>query len=413
MKKLLFVLPWLPYPLSAGGNQAMYNNINAVKNDFEVIITYCVSSRCQNEQNRKKMEQCLGNVKIVPFIYNPYEKFSSQVTRKIESVVEKVRSKIEGFDYKCSKMSEVFSVKLGEFASFIASYVEQNNVDIVQLEMCSCLPYALCLPPHVKKIFVHHELRYVANELRVQSAGITPVRQANFELAKILEIGLLNKCDAVVTLSDTDRQKLISEGVNAPIYTSFAVVNTETTSCNPNDVNNVLSFIGPATHSPNYVGIKWFLENCWDALLSSDPSYRLKIIGKWSEERRKELLSTYRNIDFAGFVPDLAESLNNTVMIVPITIGSGIRMKILEASSLGVPFVSTTVGAEGLPFESGRDCLKGDSPKEFVDAVLKMRDKSLRMEFAKNANALVKEKYSMEALRRNRLEIYEKVMNGE
>lgn len=412
MKKILFILPWLPYPLSEGGNQAMFNNIYAIKNDFDVTVTYCVSTRGYNELNRKKMEYDLKNVKIIPFILNPFKDIPALFIKKVESIVDKIRNQKEGFNFKCSKMSDVFFVKKESFTNFITSYIQQNDIDIVQLEMCSCLPYVLCLPNHTKKIFVHHELRYVVNELRILSAGLTPFRQSNFELAKILEIGLLNKCDCVVTLSDVDRRKLEYEGVNAAICTSFAVVNTKITSNNPNEIGNVLSFVGPSAHSPNYIGIKWFLENCWEKLLQQNASYRLKIIGNWSECHRNEITEKFRNIEFVGFVPNLADALNNTIMIVPITVGSGIRMKILEAASLGIPFVSTTVGVEGLPFESGRDCLKGDTPEEFVNAILKMRDKSLRVEFAAKANAMVKEKYSMEALRKNRLEIYEKVMRG-
>ena len=85
-------------------------------------------------------------------------------------------------------------------------------------------------------------------------------------------------------------------------------------------------------------------------------------------------------------------------------------MKILEAASLGIPFVSTTVGAEGLPFENGRDCFKADTPEYFVKAIVDLKDKSLREKFAQNANTIVKENYSMGALRKNRLEIYEKVL---
>lgn len=232
------------------------------------------------------------------------------------------------------------------------------------------------------------------------------------QIADILEIGLLNKCDAIITLSETDQKKLIDAGVKVPIYPSFAIVNTNAEMTNANETNNILSFIGPAFHSPNYLGVKWFLENCWEKLLQQDASYHLRIIGNWPEDRRNEITQKFKNVEFAGFVPNLAKALNDTIMIVPITVGSGIRMKILEAASLGVPFVSTTVGAEGLPFENGVDCLKGDTPEEFVDAILKMRDKSLRVEFAKKANKLVKVKYSMDALRKNRLEIYEKVMNG-
>lgn len=72
-------------------------------------------------------------------------------------------------------------------------------------------------------------------------------------------------------------------------------------------------------------------------------------------------------------------------MIVPIRIGSGIRMKLLEASNLGIPFVSTTVGAEGLPFKHKQDCLLADSVDSFVECILAMKELPLQRKLANNA----------------------------
>ena len=96
-------------------------------------------------------------------------------------------------------------------------------------------------------------------------------------------------------------------------------------------------------------------------------------------------------------------------MIVPITIGSGIRMKILEAASMGIPFVSTTVGAEGIPVKDSHDCFLTDNPETFVDDIIKLQDNVLKLQFIQNANKMVWENYSLKELRKNRLGIYEKL----
>lgn len=408
-KKILFVLPTLPYPLTAGGNQAMFNGISAVKGDCELYITYAIPFYKKDNTNLPKLKQILKNVSIVPFAYNPLKGFHNFILWIFFRITIFLKMKKKNPDYYCSQMPCLFNAIRDDYSNFINSFINENKIDIVQFEMCSTLPLSLTLPSNVKKIFVHHELNYIVNELRIKSLGQSLYRLANKQLAQILEIGLLNKCDAVITLSDIDKQKLVDEGVNVPIYSSFAVVNTDAESHNPNNNCNVLTFVGPAAHTPNFIGLKWFLKNCWKKLLAQDSSYILKIIGNWPEDKRNELNSKYKNIQFLGFIPNLSDALNDTIMIVPITVGSGIRMKILEAASLGIPFVSTSVGAEGLPFESGRDCFKADTAENFVKAIVDLKDKSLRERFAQNANAIVKEKYSMEALRRNRLEIYEKV----
>lgn len=409
MKKMLIILPQLPYPLTDGGNQAFYNEICALKDDFDITILYLDYN---NNGNVDKLEAKLGNVSFLAFQYTKKKDlhtYYSRFARKISRLL-KLDSKYPDFYFE--SIFNSFQPEDVEYVEFVKEYVLKNQIDIVQFEMIPCLSKVLLLPREVKKIFVHHEIRFVVNEQRLRTKGFSVYRNTYVELAKIMEIGLLNKCDAVITLSDIDRDKLVEAGVNVPVYSSFAVVNTEVECKNNFDGGTTLSFVGPSSHSPNYVGLTWFLENCWEKLLRQDAAYRLKIIGNWSRDYRDEIIRKYKNVEFAGFVQNLAEALNGTIMIVPITVGSGIRMKILEAASLGIPFVSTSIGAEGLPFENGRDCLKGDTPEEFVDSILKMRDRSQRVECAKNAIVLVKEKFSMEALRRNRLEIYEKIMNG-
>ena len=133
------------------------------------------------------------------------------------------------------------------------------------------------------------------------------------------------------------------------------------------------------------------------------------IIGNWSENRIKEYSLKYKDVHFLGFVDDLYAAIKDSTMIVPITIGSGIRMKILEASSKGVPFVSTSVGAEGIPVVNGQDCFIANTPDEFIESILKLQNPDLRHQFAENANMMIRKHYSLEALRKNRLEIYEKL----
>lgn len=410
-KKVLIVLPTLPFPLFAGGNQAMFNSFNSVKEDVDVFISYSVPFYKNREGDRKKMESFCKGINIKPFVYNPLKGFHNFVLWLFFRITILLKMKKKNFDYFCSQMPQLFSVQSKEYADFINDLICKYKIDIVQMEMCSTLSHVLTLQSNVKKIFVHHEINYVVNGLRVHKMGESATRLANVELAKILEIGLLNKCDGIISLSEIDKQKLIMQGVRTPVYSSFAVVNTSTNNANPNRLYNELSFVGPAFHSPNFLGLLWFLENCWADILERDSTYVLKIIGNWPKDKRIELLKKYKNVHFLGFVPNLADALNNTIMIVPINVGSGIRMKILEAAGLGVPFVSTSIGAEGLPFENDVDFFKADTPEEFINAIFKLQDASLREKFARHANEIVRENFSIKALRKNRLSIYDSVLN--
>jgi glycosyltransferase involved in cell wall biosynthesis len=72
---------------------------------------------------------------------------------------------------------------------------------------------------------------------------------------------------------------------------------------------------------------------------------------------------------FTGFLPELRAGLAGTVAIVPIRIGSGLRMKLMQCAALGIPIVSTTIGAEGLEWRDKQDYLRADTPDEWIQAI--------------------------------------------
>ena len=277
--------------------------------------------------------------------------------------------------------------------------------------MLGLLPLVLYIPNNVKKIFIHHELGFIKNDLFIKQMNGNKYQWAQKHLGDIMEIGLLNRYDSIVTLSQTDKNKLTKAGVQVPIYSSFAVINSINTFSIESTKYTELTFLGPENHTPNSIGLLWFLENCWHELLNINNEYKLKIIGIWKDESIRNLNKKYKNLRFVGFVQNLEEALKNTIMIVPITIGSGIRIKILEAATYGVPIVSTHVGAEGLPLSDGINCFLSDTPNEFIQSIIKLKDKDLRFSFIYKANEVIKNNYSLKELTKNRIEIYEETIS--
>ena len=92
-----------------------------------------------------------------------------------------------------------------------------------------------------------------------------------------------------------------------------------------------ICFIGGSGHNPNLNGVTWFLDNVWSLILKENPNFTFKIIGKWDEKIKTEYQKKYRNLFFCGFVDNLAMVISECIMVIPILIGSGIRMKILES----------------------------------------------------------------------------------
>jgi len=409
-KNILVIVGNLPWPLHHGGDQAMFNGIDCIRNNYNVYCVYRGGIKNKYYKEKKCLEKIWGNVKIYPYIENDkmstFWGFFNHVVNKLK---KQLFSKNE--QYKVLQIVEKFRLHPASFYDYINQLIVDLHIDIVQIEMVNRMNLVLGLPDNVKKVFVHHELRFVMNDLAIsQSPHHSHFEQACAATAKMLEIGVLNHYDAVITLSETDKAKLEEAGVNVPIFTSMAVVNTKSNSNLHSDDCYVLTYCGPESHSPNYLAVKWFLKNCWDKLKSKDSKYIFRIIGKWSEPTIKRIQQKYKDVEFTGFVDDLPRTLLDTISIVPLTQGSGIRMKILEATTIGVPFVSTSIGAEGLPFKDGENCFITDDPRTFVNDILALRDKDLRVKFILSANKIVKSEYSLEALRKNREVVYEHLL---
>lgn len=416
-KNVLFIEPFLPYPLVSGGHQAVYNGIAAVVDEVNAIVTYKCGS--VDEENIKGFVDSLnGKVRVMPYcepqvakeekiplIQRVYHNSKEWIKHKLIKQEEKPKIPVLNYEYK-SWINEFMPIPV-EYEDFVNRIVADYNVDIVQCEMVRNAPFVLSLPKYVKKIFVHHELRYVTKE---QCLGITSGneidKKAYLELTKLLEIGMLNRFDEVVTLSDVDKDKLLSEGVKVPIEVSYPTVKTNIRGVNNcMDFANKLCFIGTYNHYPNENGLFWFLDNCWEEI-NANNEYVLNIIGTWSAELIAEITQKYKRVRFLGFVDDLSEAMKDSIMIVPILIGSGIRMKIIEAVSCGVPVVTTSIGVEGIPFCSNEHCVIADNAKDFVNAIISMNDYVFREKLTRKAFDVVQKMFSFENMKKSRIKIY-------
>lgn len=416
--RILFILPFLPYPLNTGGNQAMFNGIKSICNDIETFVTFEIDDTQEADININKFkEELRSDIRIIPF-KKQIIKENQTIVQKIHIFLWKIKLFLLSFLGYSQNFKQEYKVWQGKYnakddsrVDFINRIIDKHKIDIVQCEMLQTAPYALTLPPKVKKIFVHHEIGFIREELNVISKTKNPeIYSEDLEIYKKNEVEILNKFDCIITLSAIDTKKLKSAGVIMPIETSLAIVKFEPQKKIISEDYKTLTFVGPSCHNPNVVGIKWFLENCWHKLKSIDSEYKLQIIGNWEKVFVQEIKKNYPNIIFKGFVEDLSSTIQNTIMIVPITVGSGIRMKILEACVNGVPVISTSVGAEGLPLIDGEDCLIANTPENFINSILKMKDKSLRMQFIHNSMKKIIELYSFDTLKRNRNSILNNVI---
>jgi glycosyltransferase involved in cell wall biosynthesis len=126
-----------------------------------------------------------------------------------------------------------------------------------------------------------------------------------------------------------------------------------------------------------------------------DSTVRLNIVGRRPEAGLRELVKNVDGIELTGEVDDVLPFLRRAgAVVVPLRIGGGTRIKILEAMAAGKVVVSTTIGAEGLAVEDGRHLLLADTPQDFAAASIKALDRSVAAAIGPRARALVEEQYS-------------------
>lgn len=401
MKKLLIISPHLPWPLDSGGGVGVFYLLSYISNHLDVTFLSSYN-RVNSYETISELQKRLPNVHFLLYDYRRHGGRTYEMVRKIEKRID-CRLKFGTGPYK--NILNVTDLMTPGFIQYVNDIILERKINIVQVEFISYLPLVYALPKSVKKIFVHHELGFVRNELQFKDDVYSNYIKS---FLKDNEISMCNHYDTVVALTQVDKEKLVNNGVVSNVVVSTLAISSVTQNYKHHEYSGKLTFIGGSSHSPNVDGLKWFAAEVLPVVYKNLPETKLKVIGKWSKQAIKEVSEIDPNIHFLGFVDDLAEALDNSLMVVPIRIGSGMRMKILEAANNSVPFVSTVIGAEGLVFKSGQDCFIADNANEMATRIITLcKDKELYERFSVNSHNCFVDNYSIEALGRIRLNLYD------
>jgi glycosyltransferase involved in cell wall biosynthesis len=210
--------------------------------------------------------------------------------------------------------------------------------------------------------------------------------------------------DRVVAVSEADRKALqmilpdlavavVPNGVDLEFYRPGIVPPLAEAR------THTLVFTGKMDYRPNVDAVLWFADAVLPLILAQAPDTRFYVVGQQPHERLARLAER-PGITLTGRVPDTRPYIAAAgVYIVPLRIGGGTRLKVLEAMAMGQAIVSTRLGCDGFDFTDGREVLFADEPAAFAEAVLDLfRDREQAAVLGQTARAFVETHYGWDAI---------------
>ncbi len=267
----------------------------------------------------------------------------------------------------------------------ISKALRERRYDVA---VCDFLSASLNFPDSAPVPVVLFQHNVEASLWQRMAAGETnPVRKLSYhiEAAKMAryEREALGKFDHVIAVSEHDRDQMLAMDSNCPISVVPTGVDTSkyqrvaSASGDP----PVVVFTGSMDWEPNVDAVEYFCHEIWPTVLAEFPLARFEIVGRNPSARVQRLASG--TVVVTGTVPSVSDHLRDaTVVVVPLRIGGGTRLKIFEAMAMGKAMVSTSIGAEGLDVQHGRDLLLADNSQSFATGILYLlRDPALRRRY--------------------------------
>lgn len=209
------------------------------------------------------------------------------------------------------------------------------------------------------------------------------------------------RSNSVMACSDVDGDILAELSGHENVFTVPNTIDVSRYSNRSNEEEEkTVLFTGGMDWYPNRDAVQYFAEQILPHLLQLAPGVKFVVAGRDGTPDFRRSMARFPNLRFTGRVNDMRDEIARaTVCVVPLRIGSGTRLKILEAGAMHKAMVSTTIGAEGLQLADTKEIFLADQPEQFAQHVAQLlHDKELRRSMGFAARRRVEQQYSREAL---------------
>jgi len=403
--RLLFLSQCLPYPPHSGVAARTFNILTQLQQEYDVDLV--AFYRRNHQPDRLSLDQGWEALqRYVGFVAEPTPIPSEHSVRR--KIWDHLRSVMSGRVYT------YYEYHSRSFAERLGAAIRARAPDLVHLDSLD-LHRWLRAVPHVPVTCTHHDVD--SDLLRRRARHLKRSLQQHYFLFQASRIERLERelCPQLalnVMMSEVDARKLRARAPGAP---TIVVPNgTDTDYFQPNGTMPIAGrvvFVGPTHSHPNRDAIEFLLHEIWPAIRVAGGAASLRLIGgsKPSDQTRYNAES---GVMALGHVPDIRPALSEALCcVVPIRIGGGTRLKILDAWAMGKAVVSTSIGCEGLDAVDGQNILIRDAPDAFADAVLQvLSDGRLRAHLERNARDTAVTSYSWSAVGRSIRSAYQELV---
>ncbi|MGB3948774.1 MAG: glycosyltransferase [Bacteroidia bacterium] len=383
--KILQLCHKVPFPPKDGGCLAMHHLTEGLIEEGNEVNVLAI--------NTKKH---FVDISQLP---NKYKQTTKIDAVYVNTDVKIATAFINLFTNQSYNISRFYSAK---FEQKLIEVLKQNTYDVVQLESLFMSPYVSAIKKNssakivLRAHNIEHQLWFDAakkcsNIIKKQYLYLLAKRLKNYELKS------LSGYDAIVAITEKDKLYFTNAGFLKETLTIPFGIKLPTTEekVTVKQQQNSLFHIGAMDWQPNKDGVNWFLKNVWLKINAQHPEATFYLAGRKIDTKEFNR-SKFSKVEVVGEVENAQQfMLSKNIMIVPLLSGAGMRVKIIEGLALGKTIITTSIGAEGIDYQSNTNIVIANTANEFINAIHKcITNTDFTLEIGKNAKTLAYKKYN-------------------
>jgi polysaccharide biosynthesis protein PslH len=386
---ILFVSHMPASPPRFGAQARIHGLMTQLARRHDLTAVMLIDDEFDADETRRAMQSYCREVVLVP---NPYgrEGLSKRLLQlrslALPRSFDRLRAAVPAL--QCA-LSQVLRAKRFDLVNLEFPYL--GHFQLRQAPPGEGLP---------RVVVDSHEIAYDLARQFARAGGSLGRRlyaEANWRKLRREELQTYRDADGVYLCSAADEQRLLEQvpRVRTAVIPNAADVEYyQPRPADPLPDGRTVVYFGLLSTVPNVDGVIHFIQDIWPRIAQAHPEARFKIIGGRPPLALQQLAGP--RVELTGFVPDLRPHLAAAAaLVVPLRLGGGTRLKIVEGMAMRKPIVSTTLGAEGIEAAPGRDLLIEDQPEAFADAVNRLlADPELAARIGQSARQLAVQRYA-------------------